>query len=150
MTFAPIGRSRGRSSHDDLPERTITGRSVAFHAKVSERTAQRVISRMKRGRAAYSHPHVVYLIGTKNKTIVKIGYSGNILARFNSIKLGSPISLFLFDTIHFDSEEDARVIERELHEECKPYWKHGEWFYSGAVEAFNLAKERLSHRATPP
>jgi hypothetical protein len=66
----------------------------------------------------------VYLIRAAN-SLYKIGFASNIERRFNTLRAQSPIPLEL--VLHFNGE-NARELERELHDKFSDKRHHGEWF----------------------
>jgi hypothetical protein len=66
----------------------------------------------------------VYLIRADNG-LYKIGLTSNIERRFNTLRAQSPIPLEL---ILYVNGENARELERELHDKFSDKRHHGEWF----------------------
>jgi hypothetical protein len=90
----------------------------------------------------------VYLIGSSESPLVKIGTTNNIASRLRSIQNMSPAALaVLWQT------EGGLVLEQALHERFRKYRKHGEWFDFGRrdpVTVVNTAASELAHLACDP
>ncbi|WP_331737688.1 GIY-YIG nuclease family protein (plasmid) [Streptomyces sp. NBC_01732] len=68
----------------------------------------------------------VYLIGSPESPLVKIGWSDNPERRLRDLQTGSPVLLKLLALF-----EGGAVIERELHRRFADKRRHGEWFDLG-------------------
>lgn len=71
-------------------------------------------------------PEHVYLIGSPDSPLVKIGWSDNPERRLRDLQAGSPVPLQLLAV--FDG---GHVIEAELHCRFADRRMHGEWFDLG-------------------
>ncbi|MFG2629960.1 GIY-YIG nuclease family protein [Streptomyces sp. NPDC048473] len=69
----------------------------------------------------------VYLIGSPESPLVKIGWSDNPERRLRDLQTGSPVPLQLLALF-----EGGAVIEAALHRQLADKRRHGEWFDLGA------------------
>lgn len=76
----------------------------------------------KRARRAQSQ-QVVYFIHAPLAGLIKIGRTTNIGSRLSSLRMSSPVHLFLLRTIEGGVEKEA-----ELHRRWQAIRQHGEWF----------------------
>lgn len=78
----------------------------------------------------------VYLIGSPDSRLVKIGTTQDIKARLRGIQNMSPAPLeVLWQT------EGGLLMERVLHERFREYRCHGEWFDFGSSDPVELVSE---------
>lgn len=84
----------------------------------------------------------VYLIGSSESPLVKIGTAQDVAARLRTLQNSSPTPLrLLWQT------EGGRGLEAALHEQFAEYRQHGEWFNlqdRDAVSVVSAAAERLA------
>lgn len=71
-------------------------------------------------------PERVYLIGSPDSPLVKIGWSDNPERRLRDLQAGSPVLLQLLAVF-----EGGHLIEAELHRRFAGKRMHGEWFDLG-------------------
>lgn len=84
----------------------------------------------------------VYLIGSEENHLVKIGRSTNVPARIAALQSGSPIRLALL----WQTEGGAK-LEAALHRWFKPFRTHGEWFELQGGDALDQVKVALAEMA---
>lgn len=99
------------------------------------------VATFKRTRKA-SRPSVVYLIRAANG-LVKIGKTFNVVKRFNTLNIGSPLDLEVVGVIH---SENANEIERDLHARFADRRVKGEWFN---LSSDDLAQVNQFYIVTP-
>lgn len=96
-----------------------------------------VISNEDRQSWTKRHPNeVVYVIGSTESSLVKIGRSVNIDQRLRSIQSMSPVPLTVLWTI-----PGSRSLELWLHITFAEYRSHGEWFNFGDRDPLELIKK---------
>ncbi len=71
-------------------------------------------------------PNRVYLIGSTDSPLVKIGWSDNPKRQLRDLQSGSPVLLQLLAVF-----EDGQLMEAELHRRFADKRMHGEWFDLG-------------------
>ena len=82
-----------------------------------------------------NHSHFCYLV--YDCTNVKIGIAVDPHKRLKQLQTGSSAELRLLGIIGFDSQADARYVERILHKKCGEHSVRGEWFaFDPTVEEF--------------
>ena len=64
----------------------------------------------------------------------KIGLSNNPGRRLGEFQTGNPHLLHLWAAMSFPNDADAEQKEGELHEVCKAWREHGEWFQGHALK----------------
>ena len=79
----------------------------------------------------------VYIIGSEDSDILKIGFSGDVPRRIRELNIGSPVKLEVLAEIFGDdfvvnktlpNSSKDRAIERHLHLIFKRHRVKGEWF----------------------
>jgi hypothetical protein len=70
----------------------------------------------------------VYFIQIGSCGDIKIGFSTNILNRFNTIKTSIPDQIKLLGYM-----SGSMKLEKELHKKFRVLWKKGEWFHCDRV-----------------
>lgn len=78
--------------------------------------------------AAVDVPHVVYFVAPGPDGPIKIGITRDMGKRLGSLRIGSPVPLYVVKTIECDTELKARRVERDLHKHYETHRSHGEWF----------------------
>ncbi|WP_186001595.1 GIY-YIG nuclease family protein [Streptomyces sp. IB201691-2A2] len=73
-------------------------------------------------------PDRVYLIGSPDSALVKIGWTDNPKRRLRNLQTGSPVPLHLLALFEF---EGGSIVEAELHRRFADKRRHGEWFDLG-------------------
>ncbi|MEV7282654.1 GIY-YIG nuclease family protein [Streptomyces sp. NPDC093111] len=68
----------------------------------------------------------VYLIGSTDSSLVKIGWTDNPNRRLRDLQTGSPVVLQLLAVF-----EGGPIVEAELHRRFADKRRHGEWFDLG-------------------
>ncbi|MFB8166021.1 GIY-YIG nuclease family protein [Streptomyces rubiginosohelvolus] len=68
----------------------------------------------------------VYLIGSTDSSLVKIGWTDNPKRRLRDLQTGSPVLLQLLAVF-----EGGPIVEAELHRQFADQRRHGEWFDLG-------------------
>jgi hypothetical protein len=86
--------------------------------------------------------HVVYFVHALGYGLVKIGTTGDIVGRFDSLERGSPVPLHLIGTLPGCGE-----LERDFHLIAENRRHHGEWFLFTVRE---VAELELSLRGKAP
>ena len=84
----------------------------------------------------------IYVI--KGAGLFKIGQTGNVQRRFNSLQACSPVKLVL--AAYWDSVEPDE--EKNLHERFKAYRSHGEWFSVPPALMLECVAERTKRNGT--
>ncbi|MER7692630.1 GIY-YIG nuclease family protein [Streptomyces sp. NPDC097610] len=69
----------------------------------------------------------VYLIGSADSPLVKIGWTDNPERRLRHLQTGSPVPLELLALF-----EGGHIVEAELHRRFADKRRHGEWFDLGS------------------
>lgn len=108
--------------------------------------------------------YVYFIRTTQGQSLVKIGKSGNVTKRLESLRTGCAFPLELIGTLSCRSEMHASSIEKQLHRMHKWARMRGEWFrydpvvqsgireilagdvsllYENAVAGWRLAQKRL-------
>lgn len=67
---------------------------------------------------------------------IKIGIAKNVKRRMRALQTNNPMRLEYYFGLKVESIDDARIIERELHEVFKDDRLCGEWFNEKPVLAF--------------
>jgi len=102
---------------------------------------------MERGEIwAKGNSMYVYFIrqGAGNgKGPIKIGMASNLERRLNTLQTGNPVELNFIACIPCDSREEARELERKLHDFFRGSKIRGEWFKGG----INMARIEQFHRS---
>ena len=70
----------------------------------------------------------VYFIKCTTSCMVKIGYTEHIAQRFEEIQKYSPEKLEILKLIYVNSEQEARDLESQTHQQYKIYRAYREWF----------------------
>jgi hypothetical protein len=70
-------------------------------------------------------PGYVYVLLAEGTTRVKIGRTGNLPYRLDTLQTASPYPLKILRTVFVN---DAVGFERKLHQQYRAYRKHNEWF----------------------
>jgi hypothetical protein len=78
----------------------------------------------------------VYFIHSKEARCLKIGISNNPEKRLQALQTGSPHKLEILKT---QETNDARKLERELHETFADFRLNGEWFSDDVLELLDFA-----------
>lgn len=81
--------------------------------------------------------YCVYFIRCINSQMVKIGYTEHIAQRFEEIQKYSPEKLEILKLIYVNNQEEARQLEKQIHQKYKNYHCYREWF--------NLPQQELCH-----
>ena len=81
------------------------------------------VAKVKRTRES-NRAALVYLIRAENG-LVKIGKTYNLIRRFNTLNIGSPLDLEILGCIHV---ENASEVEQDLHARFAEKRVKGEWF----------------------
>ncbi|MGA5873932.1 GIY-YIG nuclease family protein [Streptomyces cinereoruber] len=68
----------------------------------------------------------MYLIGSTESPLVKIGWTDNPERRLRNLQTGSPVPLTVLALF-----EGGAIVERELHHRFADKRRHGEWFDLG-------------------
>ena len=90
-------------------------------------------------------PRGVYFIrSVANESLIKIGYSSNVIIRFMHLHSSSPLTLELIGWVEGD-----RLTEREWHKRFKHLRSHGEWFHATPELIESIHKESGVHGGTP-
>lgn len=79
---------------------------------------------------------IVYLLRIVNTDFFKVGISTNLHQRLDNIQSGMPMPVVL---VEFCEQENAREVERTIHQILDKYRVRGEWFHADgdtAVQAF--------------
>jgi hypothetical protein len=76
----------------------------------------------------------LYLIVDRRRDVCKIGISSKPQERLSTIQTGYPWKLSLE---HFEEFEDAKCIEKKLHDRFKSFRLEGEWFDIQVAELIN-------------
>lgn len=78
----------------------------------------------------------VYFIS--NGVNIKIGKANDVQKRMKMLQTGSSLPLELLGYIGFDSEQEARKMESDLHHEFSEYRTQGEWFSLSRMQAIDI------------
>ena len=91
-------------------------------------------------------PEFVYLIGSLDSRLVKIGMSDDVQRRLDQLQRMSPAVLrVLWQT------EGGRELEAALHRKLWKYRQHGEWFDFGNRDAVSLvSRAAVGFKNAPP
>lgn len=85
---------------------------------------------------------LVYLVQMGDTQYYKIGFTSNITNRLRTIQSGNPMRLSLINSIRCIDADEARKIEKEVHELLKDYKEYGEWFFSSTIpERFTALRD---------
>lgn len=83
----------------------------------------------------YRTSSFVYFIKINN--YVKIGYTCGIPCRLNDINTCNPYKPKLLYSVRFETTEEAKTHERELHDKFSAFRHKGEWFkYSNEIKEY--------------
>jgi len=86
----------------------------------------------------------IYLMQAEGATRIKIGYSGDPVARMAVLQIGSPCELTLLGKWPADPEH-----ERHVHEALRGYRCHGEWFEVSPDVAISIIQSALNTTFEP-
>lgn len=86
-------------------------------------------------------PPMVYIVGTEDASILKIGYTVDLRGRLRTHRCGSPVRLELHALILGD-----RRSERWLHNRFADCHSHGEWFTGPLMPALLALANETSRR----
>jgi hypothetical protein len=83
--------------------------------------------------------YYVYFIAQEVFDFVKIGSTGNIVARLRQLQTGNPHRLIPFHIIAFESMEGARRVEAIFHKRYQALGLNaqGEWYQVKPIEVLN-------------
>jgi len=115
-------RTRRKPEHEarrNIHKRLMDGESSDDH-ELEEFTR-------RRSNATQNPDQYIYVLAAPSLAMVKIGYAAQILNRVELIARYSPVPLEVILSIHSERLV-VKKLEQSIHEECQPYYSHGEWF----------------------
>ncbi|MCY0923894.1 GIY-YIG nuclease family protein [Streptomyces sp. H27-G5] len=88
---------------------------------------------------------VVYLIGSVDSNLTKIGVTSQLAARLRALRASSPVRLEVLWSTAGD-----RALETALHQRFKDRRAHGEWFDFKGTSPVAAVKEAAAELTDPP
>ena len=84
---------------------------------------------------------VVYFISDGNG-FVKIGYAADIFQRFNAMQVNNAAELKILHLVYDEDLDDIHWLEKQYHEQLKPFRVRGEWYAEKPVIEYLEAEKK--------
>lgn len=85
-------------------------------------------------------PHWVYVIGNMDFGWVKIGFTGDVPKRFNTLQVGVPFKLQRLASWKVANIGEAVRLERLAHDRVEKHRIRGEWYGMTIAQIVDLAE----------
>ncbi len=113
--------------------KSLTNRAVCFWVKSWAPSGTTVITPSNKeisldGEKLNHNVHFIYFILNRDSNAIKIGMAKNIERRLKSLQTSSPAKLELIRSMQVSSQEEARELEKSLHQKFEHIRITGEWF----------------------